>query len=102
MRVSEILLISYRTHTNNHHLHGEHQTPQTRRQRANVKPSGLCNKLLYSSIWGLGKFPHILLRQSLATVRRPALNEMSSGHNVIPSWTRTRSMYLFYSWSVSQ
>ena len=31
MRVSEILLISYRTHTNNHHLHGEHQTPQTRR-----------------------------------------------------------------------
>ena len=40
MRVSEILLISYRTHTNNHHLHGEHQTSQTRRQRANGKTFG--------------------------------------------------------------
>ena len=37
MRVSEILLISYRTHTNNHHLNGVHQTPPTRRQRANGK-----------------------------------------------------------------
>ena len=37
MRVSEIILISYRTHTNIHHLHGEHHTPQTRRQRANGK-----------------------------------------------------------------
>ena len=27
MRVSEIILISYRKHTNNHHLHGEHHTP---------------------------------------------------------------------------
>ena len=37
MRVSEIILISYRKHTNNHHLHGEHRTPQTRRLRANGK-----------------------------------------------------------------
>ena len=37
MRVSEIILISYRTPTNNHHSHGEHQTPQTRSQRANGK-----------------------------------------------------------------
>ena len=41
-------------------------------------------------------FPRILLRQSFATARRHALNEMSSGHKVILSWARTRSMYLFF------
>ena len=59
-----------------------------------VKPSGLCNKLPYSSGENLPK-PQILLRQSLATVRRPTLNEMSSGHKVIPSCVRIRSMYFF-------
>ena len=61
-----------------------------------VKFYGLCNQLLYSYIWILGKIPQTLMKKSLATVRHPALNEMSSGHNVIPSWTRTRSMYLFF------
>ena len=72
----------------------KHLKPVVREQM--VKSSGFCNKLLYSSIWGLAKFPHMLLRQSLATVRRPTLNEMSSGHKVIPSFVRTRSMYLFF------
>ena len=45
-------------------------------------------------VWA--NFPQILLRQSLVTVRRPALNEMSSGRKVIPSWARTRLMYLFF------
>ena len=45
---------------------------------------------------GWANFPHILLRQSLATVQRPALNEMSSGRKVIPSWARTRSMCLVF------
>ena len=41
-------------------------------------------------------FQNILLRKSLATVRRPALNEMAYGRKLIPSWARTRSMYLFF------
>ena len=53
--------------------------------------------IVLSGVWA--KFPQILLRQSYATVRRLALNEISSGHIVIPSWVRTRVMQ--FSWSVS-
>ena len=51
---------------------------------------------LFNYIWGVGKFPPDIVWQSLATVRRPALNEMSSGHKVITSWVRTRLILILF------
>ena len=64
-----------------------HLKPVVREQM--VKPYGLRNKLLYGSIWGLGKFHPYIVEAKFSDCTTSCIE-----WNVI--WTRTRSMYLFF------